>query len=95
MARYITLIHFTEKGARDIKKSTARATAFDKAAERAGVTVEAQYWTIGAYDGVLILNADSERKILHCLTELAAAGNVRPETMQAFDAKEFGALNGR
>ncbi len=95
MPTYISLLRFTDKGAREIKKSTSRAMAFDKAASKAGVRIEAQYWTIGACDGVLILSADTERKVLHCLTELAAAGNVRPETMQAFDAKQFGALTGR
>ena len=48
-----------------------------------------QYWTMGAYDGVLILEAESERKILHYLAELSATGAVRPETMRAFDAAEF------
>jgi uncharacterized protein with GYD domain len=89
MARYISLIRFTEQGAKNIKKSTARALAFDKAAKKAGVTIEGQYWTMGACDGVLIINADNETKALHCLTELAAAGSVRTETMQAFDAREF------
>lgn len=95
MPTYISLLRFTDKGVRGIKKSTARAITFDKAARKAGVRIAAQYWTAGAYDGVLILSADSERKVLHCLTELAAAGNVRPESMQAFDAKEFGAITGR
>ena len=94
MARYITLIRFTDQGARAIQKSAARAAGFRTTAEKAGVTVEAQYWTTGAHDGVLVLNGD-ETKVLHCLTELAAAGNIRPETMQAFDAKEFGAITGR
>ena len=49
----------------------------------------------GAYDGVLILNADSEIKVLHCLAELAATGNVRPETLQAFDAGQFNAIVGK
>src|SRR5262249_14778603 len=55
MARYLTLIRFTEQGAKTIKKSTARAADFRAAAEKVGVKVEAQYWTTGAYDGVLIL----------------------------------------
>ena len=95
MARYITLLRFTDLGARAIKKSAARAAGFRKAAEKAGIIVEAQYWTAGAYDGVLILSADSEQTVLHCLASLGAAGNVRPESMQAFDAKEFGAITGR
>lgn len=95
MTRYISLIRFTEKGAKDIKKSTVRALAFDKAAETAGVKIEGQYWTMGACDGVLVLSADDASKALHCLTELAASGNVRTETMQAFNAQEFDAIVGK
>jgi uncharacterized protein with GYD domain len=92
MSRYITLLRFTEKGARNIKQSTKRAHKFDALAEKAGVVVEGQYWTMGGYDGVLVLRADSELKILHLLTELAALGNVRTQTMQAFVDKEFDAI---
>ena len=93
MARYVSLIRFTDQGARAISKSTARALAFKKAAEKAGIAVEAQLWTVGACDGVLILSGD-EKNVLRCLTQLAALGNARTETMQAFDAKEFKAITG-
>ena len=93
MARYVTLIRFTDQGARAIRKSTARALAFTKAAEKAGIGVEALLWTVGACDGVLILSGD-EKKVLRYLTQLAALGNVRTETMQAFDAAEFKAITG-
>jgi len=91
MGRYVTLIRFTEQGARNMKKSPTRALGFQKAAQKAGVTVESQLWTIGACDGVLVLNGD-EKSILRCVAQLAASGNVRTETLQAFDAKEFGAI---
>jgi uncharacterized protein with GYD domain len=93
MARYVTLIRFTDQGARAIRKTTARALAFKKAAEKAGIAVEAQLWTAGACDGVLILSGD-EKKVLRCLTQLASLGNVRTETMQAFDAKELKTIIG-
>ena len=95
MARYITLLRFTEAGAKSIKKSSDRAHAFNQAAQKSGVTIEGQYWTMGACDGVLIINASSEEKALHCLTELAASGGVRTETMQAFVDKEFDAIVGK
>lgn len=95
MARYIALLQFTEQGAKNVKKSTDRAHAFDKLAEKAGVTVEGQYWTMGRYDGVLILSATDETKVLHMLTGLAALGNVRTQTMQAFVDKEFDEIVGR
>ena len=92
MPRFISLLKFTDQGAKDIKKSTNRAHAFDRAAEKAGVTVEGQYWTIGSYDGVLIINAADEIKALHLLAELSANGNVRSETMIALTDKEFDQL---
>ena len=91
MARYVTLVRFTEQGARNMKKSPTRALGFQKAAQKAGVTVESQRWAVGACDGVLVLNGN-EKSILRCVAQLAASGNVRTETLQAFDAKEFGAI---
>src|SRR5262245_4499257 len=91
-SRYISLLRFTQKGAERLKQSTKRAHHFNALAKKAGVIVEDQYWTIGAYDGVLIIRADSEKKALHLLTLLAAAGHVRTETIQAFEDKEFNAI---
>lgn len=92
MVRYVALLRFTDQGAKNIKKSTARAHQFDKLAARADVKVEAQYWTVGQYDGVLVLSADSTRKVLGMLASLAALGNVRTETLQALEDTEFDAL---
>ena len=94
MAHYVSLIHFTDQGASAMKKSAARAHLFRKAAVQAGVKVEAQLWTAGSCDGVLILSGD-ERKVLRCLADLVARGNVRTETLPAFDALEFQALVGK
>jgi uncharacterized protein with GYD domain len=95
MARYLALLKFTEQGAKNLKQSTSRAHAFDQLAAKAGVKVEGQYWTMGRYDGALILNATDEQKVLHLLAELASLGNVRTETMQAFLDTEFDAILSR
>ena len=92
MTKYLVLLRFTEQGARNIKDSASRAHAFKDEAKKAGVKVEGQYWTVGAYDGALILSADDESHILSTLTGLAAKGNVRTETLRAFDEHEFAAL---
>ena len=95
MARYIALLKFTERGSTSIKNSTSRARAFAKQAAKAGVKVDGQYWTVGRFDGVVILSADNEQKILQLLMELASLGNVRSQTLQAFTEKEFeNLLNG-
>jgi uncharacterized protein with GYD domain len=94
MTRYITLFHFTEQGAKNIQESPARARAFRAVAKKAGVKVEGQFWTVGAYDGMVILSADDEKKVLQCLTELAALGNLRTETLRAFIDTEFSSIVG-
>lgn len=88
MTRYISLIRFTDKGAAALQKTTARAAEFRKVVEKAGITVESQLWTTGSYDGVLVLSGD-EKKILRCLAQLVTQGNVRTETLRAFDAGEI------
>lgn len=92
MPRYISLLRFTEQGAKNMKNSTSRAHDFDALAAKAGVRVEGQYWTLGKYDGVLIVSADDQRKVLSLLAALAALGNVRTETMQALVDTEFEAI---
>lgn len=94
MTRYITLLRFTEQGAKNIKDSSSRAHAFKEEAAKAGVKIEGQFWTVGAYDGALILSADDESKILSVLTALAGRGYVRTETLRAFDESEFSAITG-
>jgi uncharacterized protein with GYD domain len=92
MIRYVVLLRFTEQGVKNLNRSTARAADFREAAAKAGVTTEAQYWTTGSYDGLLIFSAKDENSALRCLSALAAAGNVRTETLRAFTAKEFEAI---
>jgi uncharacterized protein with GYD domain len=89
MPSYLSLLRFTDKGAANLRKSPTRAAAFAKAAAKHGVRVAAQSWTVGAYDGFLLLSADTESKVLRCLADLVAGGNVRTETLRAFDAAEF------
>jgi len=94
MPRYVSLLKFTEQGAKTIQKSTTRAHDFKNLAAKAGVKVEAQYWTVGRFDGVLILEGN-EQSALRVLAELAALGNVRTQTLEAFTAQEFESIVGK
>jgi uncharacterized protein with GYD domain len=57
MATFITTMHFTEQGGKAVRDTCERAAAFQATAEKLGVKVAGQYWTPGAFDGVLILEA--------------------------------------
>jgi len=88
MATFIVLLDFTDQGVRNLKDSPQRADAFNAYAEKAGVQIVGQYWTIGSHDGVLILEAPSEEVAASVLLHLAAGGNVRTTTLRAFDWAE-------
>jgi uncharacterized protein with GYD domain len=90
MATYVALIRFTEQGAKNVRDTRKRAAAFREAAQAAGVTVREQYWTLGAYDGLLVLDAPDEASVTAAMVALGALGNVRTQTMRAFDDSEVG-----
>ena len=78
-----------EQGARNAQESPRRAAAWRQQIENSGIKVLTQFWTAGAYDGVLILQGDSEEQVLGALNLLASFGNVRTHSLRAFDAEAF------
>lgn len=88
MAIFIVLLDYTDQGIRDLRDSPQRADAFNAYAERAGVKVIGQYWTIGNHDGLLIMDAPSDEVAASVLLHLGTVGNVRTTTLRAFDWAE-------
>ena len=95
MATYLALINFTEQGVQKFKDTRKRAGAFRAMAEKAGVTVREQLWTLGPYDGALVLEAEDDAAVTAVMLSLAAAGNVRTQTLRAFDEGEMDEVLGR
>lgn len=89
MATFITTIKFTQQGIKGINDTTKRATAFKAAAKKLGVKVLNTYWTLGDYDGLLILEAPDDETATTALLHLGAAGNVHTTTCRAFTAAEM------
>jgi uncharacterized protein with GYD domain len=92
MARYLSLIQFTEQGIKTVDKSTQRADQFRSAVVSAGGSVEATYWALGEFDGAIIFQAPDQQSAARLLIQLGREGNVRTKTMQLFDAGEFAAI---
>jgi uncharacterized protein with GYD domain len=54
-----------------------------------GVKVTGQYWTLGAFDGVIICEAPDEETVTAVLLHLGTLGNIRTQTAWAYDAAEM------
>jgi len=88
MATFIALITETQKGETHISESVDRATQLKQDAEHYQVKVTGMYWTLGSYDGVLVFETDSDENAAAYLHHVTSQGNVRTQTLRAFDANE-------
>jgi uncharacterized protein with GYD domain len=89
MPAYITLCRWTQKGIENIKQSPSRLDAAKKAFEAAGGKLTDFYLTIGQYDFVTISEFPNDEAAAKAAIALGAAGNVRTETLKAFNEAEY------
>jgi len=95
MVRYLVLLNFTEQGMKNIGETLNRSEAFHKSAQKVGASIKAQYWTVGGFDGALLLEAPDEPAAAALLTKLGSLGNVRTQTLRAFDRAEMEGILGK
>jgi uncharacterized protein with GYD domain len=95
MVRYIALCNFTDQGIRNIKDATKRADAVNQAAKKFGATVTQIYWTLGSFDIVSIIEAADEISGTAFALSVAAAGNIRMQSMRAFSKDEMDGILGK
>jgi uncharacterized protein with GYD domain len=89
MATYVMLISFTEQGVKNAKESTKRADAFKQEAKKHGATVKENFWTLGQYDAVTIVEAPDDVTMTALSLNLGTRGNVRTQTLRAFSETEM------
>jgi len=88
VARFVSLISWTEQGVRNFADTTKRADAATAAFERLGGKLTNLYWTLGPYDLVAVSEFPDDETATAAALQLAAAGNVRTTTMRAFGRDE-------
>jgi uncharacterized protein with GYD domain len=88
MATFISTLKFTQQGIETIRDSPKRAAAFKAAAKKMGVKVTDEYWTLGAFDGLVIFEAPDDEKATAAMLQLASQGNVTTTTARAFRPSE-------
>src|SRR5438552_790650 len=89
MPTYISLINFTQKGAESIKDGPKRLDAAKERFRAAGAELKAFYLVTGQYDAVAISEAPNDEVVVKLSLRTAAMGNVRTETLRAFNEDEY------
>jgi uncharacterized protein with GYD domain len=89
MPRYVMLLKYTDKGIAGVKDSPKRADAFRTLVAKHGAKVETQLWTMGEYDGVVVLTVPDEAGMAALALGLGQIDSVRSTSLRAFDETEF------
>ena len=89
MAKYITLLNWTDQGIRNVKDSPKRVDSVRALAKKNGCEMQDLYMTIGAYDMVAIVEAPNDEAAAKLMLTIGSAGNVRSTTLKAFPEDAF------
>jgi uncharacterized protein with GYD domain len=92
MPTYISLCNWTDQGIKNFKDTVSRGKKAEDAMGKLGVRFQSLYWTVGPYDLVAIVDAESATA---ALLALGAQGNIRTTTMRAYDADAMSRIVGK
>ena len=89
MPTYVFLSKLTDQGMRNIRQSTRRMSAGKKAAKQFGGRFRHWYLTIGAYDGVFVVDFPDDKAAAQFALARSSLGNIRFTMLTAFSESEF------
>jgi uncharacterized protein with GYD domain len=89
MPSYVCLIQFKDQGIRNIKDTVKRGDAAIAEAEKMGIKIVEEYWTMGAYDAVVIFEAPDDETMSAFILKVGSLGNVQGQTLRAFRRNEM------
>jgi uncharacterized protein with GYD domain len=89
MPRYVSLINWTQQGIQNYRDTVRRVEDARAASEQLGVRIVDVYWTLGGFDFVVVFEAPDDEALTAFLLQLGSLGNVRTQTLRAFNADEM------
>ena len=94
MARFVSLLNWTDQGAKTASDTVNRAEAAMKVASDMGGSLEI-LWTMGQYDMIAITEFADDETAVAFLAKVSSLGNIRSQTMRAFDADSVRGIIGK
>jgi uncharacterized protein with GYD domain len=92
MARYVSLVNWTDQGIAAFQGTLDRAEAAADLAKGLGAELQEIYWCLGPHDIVAILEAPDDETVTAFALKLSAGGNVRTATMRAYSREEMSSI---
>jgi uncharacterized protein with GYD domain len=89
MAMYVSLVQFTNQGIRNVKDTLKRSEGAMAEAEKMGMKIVEAFWTMGAYDVVVLLEAPNDETVAAFALKIGSMGSVRTHIMRAFPREEM------
>jgi len=89
MPTFIMLTTLTSEGVQTVKNNPSRIREVNRELEQLGVTVKAQWATLGHFDFVNVVEAPDENVMARASLELGSRGTSRYETLTAIPIDEF------
>lgn len=89
MAIYVMLTTLTDEGRKTVKEKPERIKDVNREVEALGVKILSQYFVLGPYDFVNILEAPDNEVISKVAIELGARGTLQTMTMAAMNLDDF------
>jgi uncharacterized protein with GYD domain len=89
MPTYIALSTLTDQGVRNMQDLARRLQNAEQTFTAMGATLREVYMVMGQYDYVVIAEAPDDETIARVSLAIAGQGNVRTQTVRAFDRGEM------
>lgn len=89
MPTYIALTNITDQGIRNMKDLSRRLQNADQTFTQMGAQLREVYLVMGQYDYIVVAEAPDDETMARIALAVAGQGNVRTQTMRAFDRTEM------
>ena len=83
------LFSLPTRASRNIKETLKRSEAAMAEAEKMGMKIVEAFWTMGAYDVVVLLDAPDDATMSAFSLKIGSMGSVKTHTMRAFGREEM------
>ena len=89
MPHFILLTKLTSEGVKTIKNNPDRIAEVNREMEQIGLKVHHQWATLGQYDFVSVVEAETAATMAKASVELGSRGTTVNETLNAFTSEDF------